>query len=231
MKILASIIGFEGRMGKELRQNASNFDIEIIGGVGKKEIKNLKDLLKNSDVAIDFSSPLALDDILYYAKKNLTPLIIGTTGYSLDDFQKIQDASNHIPICYSSNFSIGIALLKAFSIQASKIFNDSFVDIIEKHHILKKDKPSGTAINLAKDIQNNLEKKINIHSIRAANIVGEHSIFFTNEQEMIEIRHVANSRSVFANGALKAARVIVNKNKGFFSITDLFGDLYASNKN
>jgi 4-hydroxy-tetrahydrodipicolinate reductase len=229
MKILASIIGFEGKMGKELRQNAPNFDIEIIGGVGKKDFNNLKDLLKKSKIALDFSSPQSLNDLLYHAKKNLIPLIIGTTGYTEEDFEKIKEASNLIPICYSSNFSIGIALLKSFSIQASKVLKDSFVDIIEKHHILKKDKPSGTALSLEKDLQNNLEKKINIHSIRASNIVGEHSIFFTNEKELIEIKHVAKTRAVFAEGALRAAKIIINKKPNFYSIQDLLGDFYASN--
>lgn len=231
MKILATIIGLHGKMGKELSQSASKFDIEIIGGVGKNDLKNLSNLLKKSNVAIDFSTPITLNDILFHAKNNKTPLIIGTTGYTLEDIEKMKEASKDIPICYSSNFSLGVALLKAFSNQASKLFKNSFVDIIEKHHILKKDKPSGTALSIANDIQKNLEKKINIHSIRAANIVGEHSVFFTDEKEMIEIRHVANTRSVFADGALRAARVIINKKCGFYSINDLFEEFYESNQN
>jgi len=229
MKILASIIGLKGKMGKELTKNALDFDIEILGGTGKKNIKNLKNLLKKSQVAIDFSSPRALDYLLYYAKKNLTPLIIGTTGYNLNDLKKIKKASRYFPICYSANFSLGIALLRTFSIQLSKIFNKSFVDIIEKHHILKKDKPSGTALTLLKDLKNNLEKKINIHSIRAGNIIGQHSILFTAKNETIEIKHVANCRSIFAKGALKAARIIINKKPGLYSIMDLLGDLYETN--
>lgn len=231
MKILASIIGFEGKMGKELRQNAAHFDIEIVGGVGQKNIKNLKSLFKKSQVALDFSTPSILENILCLAQKNAIPLIIGTTGYSAKDFDKMKEASKDIAICYSSNYSMGIALLKAFSSQASKIFNTSSVDIIEKHHILKKDKPSGTALMLSREIQNNLEQEINIHSIRAGSIIGEHSVFFTNENETIEIKHTANRRTVFAIGALKAAKIIVNKKTGLYSFDDLFGDLYASNKN
>lgn len=229
MKILASIIGLKGKMGREITKYALNHNIEIIGGVGKENIENIENLLKKSQVAIDFSSPRALEYILYYAKKTLVPLVIGTTGYDQDDFKKMKKASKKIAIFYSCNFSLGIALMKAFSIQASKLLNDSFVDIVEKHHILKKDKPSGTALTLAKSIKNNLKNEINIHSIRAANIVGEHSIFFTNNEETIEIKHLVNSRSVFAKGALKAVRFILNKKPGFYSIKDLFGDFHETN--
>lgn len=231
MKIFASIVGLNGKMGKELIQNAQKYDFEIVGGIGRNDILALDDLMKKSRVVFDFSSPLAIDDVLYFAKKNRCPLVIGTTGYNEKEIEKITLASKEIPICLSSNYSLGVALIKSFLNQASKIFYDSFVDIIEKHHILKKDKPSGTALSIANEIQNNLQKKISIHSIRAANIVGEHSIFFTNDSETIEIKHIANTRAVFARGALSVARVIINKKNGLYSISDLLGDFYASNQN
>jgi len=224
MKILASIIGLDGKMGKEIQKYSSKSPIEIIGGVGKDDMHNLKKILKKSHIAIDFSSPKALDNILYYATKTQTPLVIGTTGYSEDDFTKIKKASKKLAILYSSNFSLGIALLRSLATHTSKVLDKSFIDIVEKHHILKKDKPSGTALTLAQDIKDNIKNDINIHSIRAANIVGEHSICFTNDEEIIEIRHVANSRSVFAKGALRAAKFIHGKKTGLYSINDLFGE-------
>ena len=111
MKIFASVIGISGKMGKEIKENALNSSIEIIGGVGRKDFQNLKKLFKKSKVVIDFSIPSVLDEILNIAIKTTTPLVLGTTGYSEKDFEKISNASKKIPIFYSSNFSIGIALI------------------------------------------------------------------------------------------------------------------------
>ncbi|NGX28623.1 MAG: 4-hydroxy-tetrahydrodipicolinate reductase [Candidatus Anoxychlamydiales bacterium] len=225
MKIFASIIGYNGKMGKEIKKAAKNHPLEIIGGVGKDDIDNLKKIFKKADVAIDFSSREALDTILQYAIKTSTPLVIGTTGYRDEDFEKIKIASKKIAIFYSSNFSIGIALLRSLCEKSLKIFPKSSVDIIEKHHILKKDKPSGTALTIEKDLKKVLKNKINIHSIRVPNTAFEHSIIFANPDETIEIKHTADSRAVFANGALRAAYFIYNKKTGLYSIKDLFGSI------
>ena len=229
MKIFASVIGISGKMGKEIKKNALNSSIDIIGGVGRKDFQNLKKLLKKSKVAIDFSTPSTLDEILNIAIKTTTPLVLGTTGYKENDFKKISNASKKIPIFYSSNFSIGIALIREFSKLASKMLKNSDIDILEKHHISKKDSPSGTALTLADDIKKTINKDVNIHSIRAANIIGEHSIFFTNENESIEIKHSAHLRSVFANGAIQAAKFIYNKKPGLYSMKDLIGENYVEN--
>jgi len=229
MKIFASVIGISGRMGKELIKSSSKSFIEIIDGVGSENFQNLKKILKKSKVAIDFSSPAILKDILNTAIITNTPLVIGTTGYSEDDFNKIKSASTKIPIFYSSNFSIGIALLLEFAKKASKMLKNFDIDILEKHHILKKDIPSGTAITLANEIKKSVSKDVNIHSIRASNIVGEHTVFFTNETESIELKHSAHLRSVFANGALKAAEFIYNKKPSLYYMKDLLGDIHEKN--
>ncbi|NGX29778.1 MAG: 4-hydroxy-tetrahydrodipicolinate reductase [Candidatus Anoxychlamydiales bacterium] len=229
MKIFASIIGISGKMGKEIKKSTLNSSIEIIGGVGRKDFQNLKKLLKKSKVAIDFSTPSVLDEILNIAIKTTTPLVLGTTGYSENDFEKITKTSKKIPIFYSSNFSIGIALIREFSKLASKMLKNSEIDIIEKHHISKKDKQSGTAITLANDIKKSINKAVKIHSIRTANIAFEHSIFFTNENESIEIKHSVHLRSVFANGAIQAAKFIYNKKPGLYAMKDLIGGVYVKN--
>ena len=228
MKILASIIGITGKMGKEVVKCA-NDSFEIVGGVSSKDIDKLDIFFKKSQVAIDFSNSTSLEKVLYYAEKNSTPLVIGTTGYSDEDFRSMKKASKNIPILYSSNFSLGIALLRFFALKTTDVFSDSHIDIIEKHHIFKKDKPSGTALSVANDLQDKLKNKINIHSIRAADIVGEHSIFFTNSEEVLEIKHSVSSRTVFAKGAIKAAKFIYDKKPGFYSIQNLFEGVYAKN--
>ena len=226
MKIFASLIGNTGKMGKEIQKEKTDPIFQIIGGVAKKDIKNLKKLFKKSKVGIDFSHPSALDEILSIAIKTKTALVLGTTGYSDKDIQKIKDASKKIAIFYSSNFSIGIALVKEFAKITSKLLDKSCIDIVEKHHISKKDKPSGTALLLADAIKQNLKNEINIHSIRSANVVFEHTLYFTNEDQTIEIKHKAHDRSIFAKGAIKAAIFIFDKKAGLYSMKNLIGDIY-----
>ncbi len=227
MKIFTTIIGISGKMGKEIKNNALNSSIEIIGGVGRQDFQNLKNLLKKSKVAIDFSTPSKLNDILSIAIKNKTALVLGTTGYKENDFEKIKKASKKIPIFYSSNFSLGIALIKEFSQNATRLLKDCNIDILEKHHILKKDKPSGTALSLAKDIKKKINQDLNIHSIRVPNTAFEHTILFANEDESIEIKHSVHLRSVFAKGAIKAAKFIYNKKPGLYCMDDLIKELYG----
>ncbi|NGX63213.1 MAG: 4-hydroxy-tetrahydrodipicolinate reductase [Candidatus Anoxychlamydiales bacterium] len=226
MKIFASLIGITGKMGKEIQKVKTDPSFQIIGGVAKKDIKNLKKFLKKSNVGIDFSNPNALDELLSIAIKTKTALVLGTTGYSEKDLQKIKDASKKIAIFYSSNFSVGIALVQKFANMTSKLLDKSCIDIVEKHHISKKDKPSGTALLLADEIKQNLKNDVNIHSIRAANVVFEHTLYFTNEDQTIEIKHTAHDRSIFATGAIKAAIFIHDKKAGLYSMQDLIGDIY-----
>ncbi|MFA6118463.1 MAG: 4-hydroxy-tetrahydrodipicolinate reductase [Parachlamydiales bacterium] len=227
MKILTGLVGITGRMGQEIKKASENSHFEIIGGISSSSKENFDNLFKNSQIVIDFSSKDVLQDLLLYALKYKTPLVIGTTGYSTEDLQRIEEASKKIPIFYSSNFSIGVALLRSFCKKASEFFCDSYVDIIEKHHIHKKDKPSGTALSIEKDLKKNLKKEIGIHCIRAANIVGEHTVSFRKDDELFEIKHSALSRSILAKGALDAAEFIYNKKSGLYSMQDLLGDFYA----
>lgn len=219
MKIFASIIGSSGKMGKAIEKLAPSLDICIVKSINKKNFTSLSTLIKKSNVLIDFSHPSSLNNILLSAKKNNLPLIIGTTGYKEKDFDEIKKASLEIPLLYSSNFSIGIALLKSFCKKASNILETSDIDIIEKHHIFKKDKPSGTAISL-KNVMQKPSKKINIHSVRAGDIVGEHIVSFTQKEEILELKHTATTRDVFAKGALLAAKFIIDKKPKLYTMED-----------
>ena len=208
MVLKVSVVGISGKMGKALKALIlKDKKLRFVSGVSL-ENKDFEKACRVADVILDFSSPSSLDDLLTHAMKFKKPLVIGTTGYSKKDLEKIKRASKKIPILYSSNFSLGIAILKRLIKTVNMHFSKSSVDIVEKHHIHKKDKPSGTAKELSFLIK---DKKVNISSIRAAEFVGEHSICFNTEEEMITLSHKAHTREVFAKGALLAAKFIQDK--------------------
>ena len=227
MVLAIGIVGISGKMGQALCELISkDKNLELIGGIRKtsdchdKKIKScIFSLVNKADVIIDFSSKEVLENILEAAKKYSKPLIIGTTGYASKQLKQIERYSKKIPILYSSNFSLGIAILKTLIKLADEKSEDNFnIKIIESHHKNKKDKPSGTAIMLA----NHLKNKVSIRSYRRGNIVGKHKISFLSEEEKFEISHEAFSRNVFAKGALKCAKFIYRKEPKLYSIEDIF---------
>ena len=175
--------------------------------------------LKEADVIIDFSSPEGTLSALNAAQQNDLPLVIGTTGLTEEIEEKIKSVSAFTPVLYSPNFSFGIALvLKILPEIVKNITGNCSYKIIESHHIHKKDSPSGTAIKLAESINPN----VTIESIREGDVIGEHRIFFNLEGETLELRHEALSRDAFAHGALIAAKFLVNKQAGLYTLMDLF---------
>jgi 4-hydroxy-tetrahydrodipicolinate reductase len=163
------------------------------------------------------------------------PLVIGTTGHSEEERQQITSASHKIPILYSPNFSLGIALcLKAVAKMGAALYGSSTIDIIETHHLHKKDIPSGTSCALADAIHKGKafpegssarerdKQQIVIHSIRSGEVTGEHTVIFECGHERIELKHIAHSRDAFAHGALLGARFLARQPPGLYSIRDLF---------
>lgn len=192
------------------------------------------------DVLIDFSNPSLLNSILSFAEKNNIPCVLATTGYSKEQIELIKETAKKIPIFFTANMSMGINLLSCLVKKASEVLGDGFdVEIIEKHHNQKLDAPSGTALMLANAINSvNQEKynyeydrhskrekrsktEIGIHSVRGGTIVGEHEVIFAGNDEIISISHTAFSKEVFATGALRAAKFIVNKQPGLFDMNDV----------
>lgn len=213
MKI--ALVGHTGRIGNLIKNIIIKSDeFTFIGGINSEE-KDIS-LVKNADVVIDFSNKSSLDTVLSLKK----PLVIGTTGYDNNDFMKINEYAEKYPVIYSANYSIGMAVCK----NAIKYMTNTFsslesIDIIEMHHNKKKDKPSGSAIILKNAIEKNV--KVETHSIRATNIIGNHSVLLHAQDEMIEIIHSVSNREVFAKGALLAAQFIYNKEPRLYSIDDL----------
>lgn len=205
---------------------------------------NFNDVLANIDVLIDFSAPCATLTYLDACVQHNVPMVIGTTGFSDIEKSIIQKAASHIAIVLSPNFSIGINLaLKLLDLSARTLGDDYQVEIVEAHHHHKIDTPSGTALKMGEVIANALGRdfkkcavyerqtlhcardpqSIGFSSIRAGDIVGEHSVWFVENAERIEITHKANSRLAFAKGALRTARWIVSQPVGLYSMQDVIG--------
>lgn len=243
------IHGCNGKMGKAVAKAAQNYDgCNVIAGVDKDisqdhqfpVFKSLNEINNRHGIIIDFSHPSALDSILNYVTKNHTPLVLCTTGYDDLQIQKIEESSKYAPIFYSRNMSLGINLLIELSKKAAKVLGKDFdIEIVEKHHNQKIDAPSGTAYMIAEEISQTLSDKpkyvfdrskshhsrcnneIGIHSIRGGTIPGDHDVIFAGNQEVITLSHRAESRNVFAQGAVKAAIFIANKPAGLYSMKDM----------
>lgn len=197
------------------------------------------DVQEKPDVIIDFSNPLVLDDMLTFAVDNQTPVIICTTGFSDAQVHKIKDTAKQIPVFYSGNMSLGINVLIALSKMAAKVLYNSFdIEVVEKHHNLKIDAPSGTALMIADAINEEIgdaqyvydrhayrkkreHNEIGIHSIRGGTIVGEHEVIFAGHDEVVSLKHQAQSKGVFAAGAVNAAAYMKDKPAGLYDMSDV----------
>jgi 4-hydroxy-tetrahydrodipicolinate reductase len=244
------IHGCMGRMGQVLTSTAEAApDIEVVAGIdmlsgeGRVDYPVFPGLEKctvPADVVVDFSSPKALPSLLQGVIEKEMPLVIATTGHNQEDKAAIAEASESVPIFLSANMSLGVNVLSEMAQKAATVLGDSFdIEIIEKHHNQKKDAPSGTALLLADSInevflqgkkyvygrhgreEQRQPSDLGIHAIRGGTIVGEHEIVFAGKDELIELRHSAASRHIFALGALEAVRYILNKPPGLYSMKEM----------
>ena len=241
MTISLAVLGATGKMGKRILYLATKDPhFNIVGAVARNDIDNAfsqtsEDVIPMCDVAIDFTSQEATTFHLEAAVKAQKALVIGTTGHSPESKRAIEESSKQIPILYSPNFSFGIALCLEAVARFSKVLGGRCtIDIVETHHVHKKDRPSGTAFAFAHaaamgktvvDAPGSSPRKkeeIVLHSIRTGEVVGEHVIIFECGHERIEIKHTAHSRDAFAQGALLGAKFLVHQPPGLYSIKDLF---------
>lgn len=235
------IHGIQGAMGKKVEELLTNED--IIGFDHQTThptltIFNDWNDVEDVDMIIDFSHFTMVDSLLEYSVRTQTPCVICTTGLEASTQEKIEDASKHIPIFQSGNMSLGINVLIEMVKLGAQSLNGFDVEIIEKHHNKKIDAPSGTAYMLAEAIQSiqtskefiygrvgtdakREENTIGIHAVRGGTITGEHSILFAGLDEIIELKHQATSKSVFAKGAVEAAYYLMNKTPKLYNMSDL----------
>lgn len=235
----AILCGANGAMGKLIAQSLGS---EVIGRVsidGENGVARTFDELGSvpADVVIDFSHHTAAADVLRYAKTNGCAAVIGTTGHTPEERQLIFDAAKEIPVFYSGNMSLGIAVLCRLAKQAAACFPDADIEIVEVHHNRKVDAPSGTAhmlFNAIKEVRpdavehcgrsgegKRTKEEIGISSLRMGNVVGIHEVHICTETQTLTLRHEAATRAMLADGAADAARFMVGKGKGLYTMEDL----------
>lgn len=249
-KIILS--GCNGRMGKMVTESVKNNpDIKIVAGVDINDTQNfdyhvytdINSIEAPDGVIIDFSNHALTHDILVFAKKHSLPCVICSTGHTQDEIEEMNEASKDIPVFRSANMSLGINLLVMLAKKAAALLEDSFdIEIVEKHHNQKLDAPSGTALLIADAINDTLSydaeykydrhseqkkrsrEEIGIHSVRGGTIIGEHEVIFAGSDELITLSHRADSRLVFAKGAIKAAIYISDKPAGLYNMDLLLSE-------
>ena len=240
--------GSSGRMGKTIAELIKEDpNMEIVCGIDRQREKsdfpvftNFEDCTIEGDVIIDFSHHSVTSGLLDFCLKTKTPLVLCTTGLDDNLIDKVNKVSKEVAIFRSGNMSLGINLIMDLAKKASKILANNFdIEIIEKHHNKKVDSPSGTAYMIADAINEELhntksytygrhgrsskreENEIGIHAVRGGTIVGEHTVIFAGGDEIIEIKHSAMSRKVFATGAVKAAKFMIDKTEGIYDMMDI----------
>jgi 4-hydroxy-tetrahydrodipicolinate reductase len=219
------LVGAAGRMGKtiiDLAKDDRNAEIVAQCDIGDA----IGSAMKDSDVVIDFSHPEAIDEICRAALQNQRPLVIGTTGHSAEQRAAIERTARSVPVVFASNFSAGVNALFALARNTAETLGAEFnVEIIETHHQMKKDAPSGTAKTLAAILRKarKANDEIPIQSIREGDVVGEHTVIFSGPGERLEMTHRAASREIFARGALRAACWVLGKPAGLYSMQDVLG--------
>ncbi|HUB87801.1 MAG TPA: 4-hydroxy-tetrahydrodipicolinate reductase [Verrucomicrobiae bacterium] len=235
------ITGAKGRMGQAIVACARNFRVEIAALIDKGD--DLPAAVADAEVVIDFSEHTATPGIVGLCARHKKAIVIGTTGHSKDEHAEILKCKTKIPIVLTSNFSTGVNTLFWLTQKAAEILGPDFdLEIIEMHHRMKKDAPSGTAKTLAEILaaarKQSLEKtarygrmgigerapgEIGIHSLRGGDVVGDHTVVFAHNGERLELTHKASSRETFANGALRAAQWVVRQKPGLYDMQDVLG--------
>ena len=219
-------------------------EIAAVGHLGIAVTDNLDSALKSKSVIIDFSNPAASLEFLRSAAKKCAPIVIATTGFDAKQLAEIKRLARGTPTLLSANTSLGVNVLVALLGKAAKMLGDDYdVEIVEAHHRFKKDAPSGTALTLGRSVANALnreldkvavngrkgivgergKKEIALLSVRAGDIVGEHTVIFGGIGERLEFIHRAHSRDTFARGALRAAQWLATRKPGLYGMQDVLG--------
>lgn len=244
--------GCNGKMGQVITGIvAGDADAEIVAGIdmidnrdnGYPVFTNIFDCNVEADVIVDFAAAAAVDNLLNYSLERKIPVVLCTTGLSKEQLERVRETSAEVAILKSANMSLGINTLMKLLKDAANVFAPAGYDIeiVEKHHNQKLDAPSGTAIALADSIneardneyeyvydrsrvrQKRDRKELGISAVRGGTIVGEHEVIFAGIDEVIEFKHTAYSKSVFAKGAVEAAKFLKGKKPGMYDMADVIG--------
>jgi len=233
--IKLGIAGVCGKMGRRIFELASydkDFEVALVlerkgipqigKELGKIKISSSPDGVFLIDVFLDFTTPEATEVNLDYIARYKKALVLGTTGLNDAQLKKIQDIAAIVPVVFSPNMSIGVNVLFTMLPEIVKRLGPDYnIEIVEAHHKAKKDAPSGTAKKFGQILADATKREIPIHAVRLGDIVGDHTIIFCGNSERIEIKHQAHSRDLFALGALKAAKWVMGKPQGLYSMQDV----------
>ncbi len=242
MKVLVS--GYTGKMGQIVldtfgKKHEIVAKVAIDGGNEAHCYKSFEEVSEEVDVVVDFSHHAGTQALMQYCRSHQVPVVVCTTGQSEEEKQMIREAGKQIPVFFSANMSLGVAVLCDLVKKAVAMFPDADVEILEVHHNRKIDVPSGTALMIAntiKEVRPNAtfnvgrgngkraKEEIGISSLRMGNEVGTHEIYIHTENECITLRHNAYSRGVFADGALQAAEYLVQQKPGVYTMQDMIGN-------
>lgn len=241
MKIL--VHGAGGRLGEEVIKEAKAAGHEVIAvdqtgkSSEKKTYASLSSVTEKADAIVDFSFHLATPALMAYAAQNALPAVIATTGQTAEEKASIEEAAKVVPVFFSANMSLGVALLSALVKVAAAFLKEDDVEIVEYHHNKKQDAPSGTALMLARSVEeargkmNVIEGRhgvrkrekgdLGISSVRIGSVVGKHEVMMSDGVETITLTHEAHDKALFAKGAIKAAEFIAGKKPGIYTMKDL----------
>lgn len=244
--------GCNGAMGRTITELVSKQeDIEIVAGIDKNDsvsqaypvYGSLEDCREEADVIVDFASAAAMDHLLDYCAGKEMPVVLCTTGLSEAQIEKVKETAKKTAVLRSANMSLGINLLLKLVKEAAKTLAaaDFDIEIVEKHHNQKLDAPSGTALALADSINEAMDsryryeydrsgrhekrdkKEIGISAVRGGSIVGEHDVIFAGKDEVVTFSHTAYSKTIFAKGAIEAAKFLAGKTPGLYNMADVIG--------
>ncbi len=238
------IVGIGGKMGRVLCERAAEKGVTISGGLDKTAsplyptFASAKEVNVPVDAIIDFSRPSTLTEIIALCDRFSCPCVLCTTGYNAAEQKKIQELSARVPVFQSENMSLGVNVLSLLAEKAAALLQDFDIEIIERHHNQKADAPSGTAKLLCRAIERGTnytpdyvygregdckrkKGEIGVHAVRGGTIVGEHEIAFCGQQEVVTLSHSAGSRSIFADGALEAAKWIMGKSPALYDMRNM----------
>lgn len=221
------IVGVSGRMGRHLNEVASANGFQVAGGAGRAQLKNLERLIaeSSSKAVIDFSLPEATKAVCEACYNLRRPLVSGVTGLNQAEVSELKTLSRSVPVLYSANMSLGIQILLSALEALRPAARDFDFAIEERHHRHKRDQPSGTALLLKSELEATISRRVDqVEALRLGGIVGEHAVIAASEFEAIELKHTAFDRRVFARGALQAARWLVDRGPGFYSLKDVLKD-------
>ena len=233
------VTGALGRMGSITVQKVTDApDLTLTAAVDVRgEVTCLEDVQGQANVLIDFSHHTAAPAIMNWAVEHQVAVVMCTTGHTLEEQEAIRAAAQKIPVFYSANMSVGVALLAELAKKTAAVFPDADIEIVETHHNRKADAPSGTALMLGREIQqvrpqsvfqlgrSGMQKRtpqeIGFHAIRRGNVPGIHEIIVSTDTQSITLRHEVYDRALFADGALTAARFLLDKAPGLYDMADM----------